>query len=162
MIICGIDPGTRFTGFGVLEIGSASDRYINHGTLSPKGDDLSLRLKEIYLGLVQVFETYRPVEVAVETSFYAKNAQTALKLGQVRGVIFLAAAMAQLPIFEYSPSEIKKAVCGYGQAEKEQVSTMVRTILHLAPGTIDSLDAGDALAASICHASSRKLKGLQR
>lgn len=160
MIICGIDPGTRFTGFGVLETGSATDKHIAHGTLSPKGDDLSLRLKEIYLGLVKVFETYQPAEVAVETSFYAKNAQTALKLGQVRGVIFLAAAMAQIPIFEYSPSEIKKAVCGYGQAEKEQVSTMVKTILHLGPDVLDSLDASDALATCICHASSRKFRRL--
>ena len=93
MIICGIDPGTRATGYGVIEIGSSTDKYIAHGTIKPQGDDLSLRLKTIYRELDEIFRQYRPQEVAVETSFYSKNAQTALKLGQVRGVIFLAAAL---------------------------------------------------------------------
>ncbi len=156
MIICGIDPGTRATGYGVIEIGSSTDKYIAHGTIKPQGDDLSLRLKTIYRELDEIFRQYRPQEVAVETSFYSKNAQTALKLGQVRGVIFLAAALNDIPVFEYAPTEIKKAACGYGQAEKQQVSAMVCTILNIRP--IKSADATDALAACICHSSCRNIR----
>lgn len=160
MIICGVDPGTRFTGYGVIEIRGSQDVYVAHGTIKPKAKDLPGRLKEVYTGLEEVFTRYRPQEVAVETSFYAKNAQTALKLGQVRGVIILAATLLDIPVFEYTPTEVKKAVCGYGQAEKDQVCDMVKTILHIRDLDIASRDATDALAIGVCHSSSRNIKRL--
>ena len=122
MIICGIDPGTRFTGYGVLEIKGNQVSYLDHGTISPKGDDLPDRLKMVQLGIAEGLERFSPEEVAVETSFYAKNAQTALKLGQVRGVIVLAASLLDIPVFEYTPTEVKKATCGFGRADKDQRS----------------------------------------
>jgi crossover junction endodeoxyribonuclease RuvC len=163
MIICGIDPGTRITGYGILDIRSrprAQLCYVSHGTIRPKGDDLALRLKEIFLKITEIFREYRPAEVAVETTFHALNAQSALKLGQARGVVILAATLLDIPVFEYSPTEVKKATCGYGHADKEQVSSMICTILHLPKGTVASVDASDALAIGLCHSSSRRLKEL--
>lgn len=165
MIICGIDPGTRITGYGVLDIGSrprANLSYVAHGTIRPGGDDLSLRLKEIFLKITDIFSQYRPAEVAVETTFHALNAQSALKLGQARGAVLIAASLLDIPVFEYSPTEVKKATCGYGHADKDQVSAMISTILHLPRGTVASADASDALAIGLCHSSSRKLRELAR
>lgn len=165
MIICGIDPGTRITGYGVLDIGSrprANLSYVAHGTIRPGGDDLSLRLKEIFLKITDIFSEYQPVEVAVETTFHALNAQSALKLGQARGAVLIAASLLDIPVFEYSPTEVKKATCGYGHADKDQVSAMISTILHLPRGTVASADASDALAIGLCHSSSRKLRELAR
>lgn len=165
MIICGIDPGTRITGYGVLDIGSrprATLSYVAHGTIRPGGDDLSLRLKEIFLKITDIFSEYRPAEVAVETTFHALNAQSALKLGQARGAVLIAASLLGIPVFEYSPTEVKKATCGYGHADKDQVSAMISTILHLPRGTVASADASDALAIGLCHSSSRKLRELAR
>ena len=158
MIICGIDPGTRFTGYGVLEIKGNQVSYLAHGTICPKGDDLPQRLKTVHLGIAEVLERFSPEEVAVETSFYAKNAQTALKLGQVRGVIVLAASLLDIPVFEYTPTEVKKATCGYGRADKDQISQMVSALLKMPK--IKSHDATDALAVGICHSSSRKIRRL--
>lgn len=161
MIICGVDPGTRATGYGILELQlNGSAEYIIHGTIRPRAKDLPGRLKQIYLELLQVFEHFKPQEVAVESSFYAKNAQTAMKLGQVRGVIILAATLHDIPVFEYTPTEIKSATCGYGHAGKDQVSSMVSTLLNLPQGLIVSRDATDALAVSVCHTSSRRMKGV--
>lgn len=165
MIICGIDPGTRITGYGILDIRSrprANLSYVAHGTIRPKGDDLSLRLKEIFLKITEIFHEYRPAEIAVETTFHALNAQSALKLGQARGAVLIAASLLDLPVFEYSPTEVKKATCGYGHADKDQVSAMISTILHLPRGTVASADASDALAIGLCHSSSRKLRELTR
>ena len=163
MIICGIDPGTRITGYGILDIRSrprAQLSYVSHGTIRPKGDDLSLRLKEIFLKITEIFREYRPAEVAIETTFHALNAQSALKLGQARGAIILAATLLDIPVFEYSPTEVKKATCGYGHADKGQISAMITTILHLPKGTVASVDASDALAIGLCHSSCRRLKEL--
>lgn len=165
MVICGIDPGTRITGYGVLDIGGrprATLSYVAHGTIRPGGDDLSLRLKEIFLKITDIFSQYRPAEVAVETTFHALNAQSALKLGQARGAVLIAASLLGIPVFEYSPTEVKKATCGYGHADKDQVSAMISTILHLPRGTVASVDASDALAIGLCHSSSRKLRELAR
>lgn len=163
MVICGIDPGTRVTGYGVLEISSRSAgsiAYVAHGIIRTGADDLAGRLKEIFLGLSEVFREYQPGEVAVETSFHALNAQSALKLGHARGAILLAAALQEIPIFEYTPTEIKKATCGYGRADKEQIHTMVSTILHLPRNLVSSRDASDALAIGVCHSSCRRFKEL--
>jgi crossover junction endodeoxyribonuclease RuvC len=161
MIICGIDPGTRITGYGILDIRSrprAELAYVSHGTIRPKGDDLSLRLKEIFLRITELFQEHRPAEVAIETQFHALNAQSALKLGQARGVIILAASLLEIPVFEYSPTEVKKATCGYGHADKDQIAAMITTILHLPKGSVASADASDALAIGLCHSSSRRMR----
>ncbi len=160
MIICGIDPGTRTTGYGILDIGLSKPLYIAHGIITPTGMDLSKRLGMIFKELTRVLDKYSPTEVAVEASFYALNAQTALKLGQVRGVIILAATLMDIPVYEYSPTEVKKATCGYGHANKAQVATMVRLLLGLPKDSPMPSDASDALAVAICHSSSRIMKGL--
>lgn len=163
MIICGIDPGTRITGYGVLSINAPSASsigYIAHGTIRPRSIDLAGRLKEIFLGLTEVFRQHQPLEVAVETSFHAVNAQTALKLGHARGAIILAATLLDIPVFEYTPTEVKKATCGYGRADKDQIYAMVNTILHLPRDLVSSRDASDALAIGVCHTSCRRFKEL--
>lgn len=158
MIICGIDPGTQCTGYGILDITAHQSIYIAHGTIRPKASDLTQRLKEIFLKVTDMLSAYQPHEGAIETSFYATNAQTALKLGQVRGIIILAMTMRDIPVYEYTPTEIKKATCGYGHAEKGQIGAMVHTLLKLPRGAIASKDATDALAIGFCHASSRRMK----
>lgn len=163
MIICGIDPGTRATGYGIIDIRNTSRAqlcYVSHGTIRPKTDILAVRLKEIFLSLTEVLRTYNPAEVAIETTFHALNSQSALKLGQARGAIILAATLLDIPVFEYTPTEVKKATCGYGRADKEQVSAMMATILHLPKDLVTSLDASDALAIGLCHSSSRRMKEL--
>jgi crossover junction endodeoxyribonuclease RuvC len=160
MIICAFDPGTHCTGYGVLDIERNSVKHIAHGTIKPKAEGLSERLKEIHLSVKSILEEYKPVEAAIETSFYAVNAQTALKLGQARGVIILAATLMDLPVFEYTPTEIKKATCGYGHAGKNQISDMVAMLLGIKKNSIASKDATDALAVGICHGASRRIRSL--
>lgn len=164
MIICGIDPGTRSTGYGILDLCSkpSSLVHVAHGTIKPRSDESAGRLKEIFIGLTDIFRQYKPEEVAVETSFHALNSQTALKLGQARGAILLAAAMLGIPVFEYTPTEVKKATCGYGHADKEQIHSMVSTILHLPKTAVKSMDASDALAIGVCHSSSRRMRRLSQ
>lgn len=162
MIICGIDPGTRATGYGILDILSRSQTslaYVSHGTIRPRSEDLALRLREIFTSITEIFREYSPQEVAIESTFHAVNVQSALKLGQARGVVILAASLLSIPVFEYSPTEVKKATCGYGRAGKDQVSAMIATILHLPKDAIASADASDALAIGLCHSSCRRLKG---
>jgi len=160
MIICGFDPGTHCTGYGVIDINGSSLKHIAHGTIRPKAPGLSDRLKEIHLNVISILEEFRPAEFSIETSFFATNAQTALKLGQVRGVIILAATLLGIPVFEYTPTQIKKAACGYGHADKQQISDMVAMLLGVKKGTIASKDASDALAVGICHSASRRFGGI--
>lgn len=161
MIICGIDPGSRCTGYGIIDMhaASASLVHVAHGTIKPRSDDMANRLKELYVALTDLFQRFSPAEVAVESTFHALNAQSALKLGQARGAVLLAAAMLDIPVFEYTPTEVKKATCGYGHAEKDQIHIMVSTILHLSRDTVKSKDASDALAIGVCHSSSRRMRG---
>jgi crossover junction endodeoxyribonuclease RuvC len=164
MIICGIDPGNKATGYGILDMHSTPSSLIHvaHGTIKPVSDDTAGRLKEIFDGLTDIFRQFNPEEVAVESSFHALNSQTALKLGQARGAILLAAAMLEIPVFEYTPTEVKKATCGYGHAGKDQIHAMVSTILHLPKTAITSLDASDALAIGVCHSSTRRMRRLMQ
>ncbi len=162
MIICGVDPGTRATGYGILDVEGSKCSYISHGTITPKEKAISERLKTMFSELTEVFRKHHPQEMAIETSFYAINAQSALKLGQARGVIILAATLRDIPVFEYSPTEVKKATCAYGRAGKAQVGAMVKAILNLPKDSISSKDATDALAIGLCHASSRRFKGIIR
>jgi len=152
MRVLGIDCGTEYTGYGVVELGRNSElACLTWGAirLSPR-DPLATRLSVIFRQLGSVIEEHRPDNVAIEDVFYAVNAKSALKLGQVRGVAMLAAATAGLDVAEYSPLSIKAAVVGYGRAEKQQVQHMVTRLLNLHE-IPEPADAADALAIAICH-----------
>jgi crossover junction endodeoxyribonuclease RuvC len=148
--IVGIDPGTVTTGWGVVEAVGGSINHVAHGTIpASNGQGQAARLSRIYRGLRDVIEDYEPGGVSLERVFFAHNAQSALKLGQARGVALLAAAERNVAVHEYASTEIKMAVVGYGQATKEQVQKMVALLLHLSAKI--AADAADALAAAICH-----------
>ncbi len=150
-VVLGIDPGTLVTGYGIIAQNGSTRRHIASGTIpNPAGSPIAERLKTIYDGLVSIIATYRPTEVAIETAFYGKNARSALTLGQARGVSILAAVHHRLPLSEYAPREVKKAVVGNGNASKQQVQFMVKALLHL-PGRAMALDTSDALAVALCH-----------
>jgi len=152
MRVMGIDCGTQYTGYGVVEV-NAQDRLccLTCGAikLSPR-QPLSTRLATIFNGLSAIITEHRPDEVAIEDVFYALNLKSAFKLGEVRGVAMLSASSAGLPVAEYSPLSIKSAVVGYGRAEKHQVQHMVAQLLGLAE-VPEPADAADALAIAICH-----------
>lgn len=151
MIILGVDPGTLITGFGVVELRAGNLSMLHYDVVRNRSDRaMPLRLKAIYAALCSVIERYHPDEVALETAFYGKNAQSALKIGQARGVSMLAAIIHELPTAEYSPREVKKSVVGNGAASKHQVQYMVKTLLRLRE-TPRFYDATDALAVAICH-----------
>lgn len=156
MIILGIDPGSRITGYGLVEQRGNRLLHVDNGAITTRsGDDLALRLKTIHDELCRVIERYAPVALAVEQIFVAKNALSALKLGHARGVALLAGVNAGLPIAEYTALQVKGAVVGYGRASKDQVQQMVRTLMKLPE--IAQQDASDALAVAICHAHSHGL-----
>jgi len=151
MRVLGIDCGSRVTGYGVIDTDGADCIFVCCGAIRSKASDpLPHRLKYIHNGIIEIIAKLRPDAAAFESLFYATNVASALKLGHVRGVSMFAAAEANLPIYEYSPLEVKSAVTGYGRAEKLQVQQMVRALLKLdAPP--QPYDASDALAVAICH-----------
>jgi crossover junction endodeoxyribonuclease RuvC len=156
MRVLGIDCGTEYTGYGVVDLlseGQNKDRLVcvvcGAIKVSPR-DPMPTRLSRISVGLQQLISQHQPERVAIEDVFYATNVKSALKLGQVRGVAMLAAASAGLEVAEYSPLSIKSAVVGYGRAEKHQVQQMVARLLNLAQ-IPEPADAADALAIAICH-----------
>ncbi len=152
MRVLGIDCGTEYTGYGVVELVDDERLVcIVSGAIkvSPR-DPMPMRLSRISIGLQELIIEHRPDRVAIEDVFYAVNVKSALKLGQVRGVAMLAAATAGLEVAEYSPLSIKSAVVGYGKAEKHQVQQMVTRLLNL-DQVPESPDAADALAIAICH-----------
>ena len=151
MRVLGIDCGSRVTGYGVIDTDGADCVFVRCGAIRSKpSDSLAERLKCIHSGIVQIIQELQPEAAAFENVFYATNVQSALKLGHVRGVSMFAAAQASLPIYEYSPLEVKSAVTGYGRAEKPQVQQMVRALLKL-NALPEPYDASDALAVAICH-----------
>jgi crossover junction endodeoxyribonuclease RuvC len=151
MIIIGIDPGTIITGIGIIEAKKNKLYPIYYDAIKlDKYAHFPTRLKVIYESIIDKIDTYNPDEFAMETAFYGKNVQSALKIGQARGVSFLAAMRREIPANEYSPREIKKAVTGNGAASKEQVSYMVKTILKISKAP-KLFDETDALAVAICH-----------
>jgi crossover junction endodeoxyribonuclease RuvC len=157
-IILGIDPGSRTTGYGIIEEVNRKIRYIDSGCIRTAAGELSQRLLQIYDGICLLMDTYFPQEVAIEQVFMHKNASSALKLGHARGVAMVAAASHRVQVSEYSPREIKLAVAGYGAAEKEQVKHMVVQLLML--NRAPQSDASDALAIAICHSHQRHFKGI--
>jgi crossover junction endodeoxyribonuclease RuvC len=152
--VLGLDPGSRRTGFGVIECRGGQLVAVVHGCLSLAAAAPAARLRMIFEGLQELMSQHHPAEVAVERVFVSRNADSALKLGQARGAA-LCAVPAGVPVFEYAPRAVKLAVVGSGAAEKFQVAHMIRTLLALSerPGA----DAADALAVAVCHAHARRL-----
>ena len=148
-IILGIDPGSRVTGYGVIRQQGRRLLYIGSGCIRTQVDDLPSRLGKIYAGVSEIITQYQPDCFAIEQVFMAKNADSALKLGQARGVAILAAVNNNLPVFEYAARQVKQTVTGTGAAETAQVQHMVRSILKLSAAP--QADAADALAIAITH-----------
>ena len=149
--ILGLDPGLRFTGWGIIESTGNHLRYIAHGVAKTDDQaDLAIRLQQIYQELRRVIECYAPDAAAVEEVFVNKNPASTLKLGMARGVVLLAPAESNLPVAEYSANRVKKSVVGSGHADKMQVESMVKLLLPDAREA--TKDAADALAVAICHA----------
>ena len=149
MRVLGIDPGSRITGFGVIEINNGKLLYVSSGCIKMKEQDLPARLKTIFDGISEVIESASAEFLAIEDVFVSRNARSAIVLGQARGAAISAGVNRGLPVAEYTALQIKKSVVGYGQADKTQVQHMVRSILAL-DGTPQQ-DAADALACAICH-----------
>jgi len=149
LVILGIDPGSRITGYGVVDDSQHNPRYLASGCLRLKDDDLAQRLAQIYAGITELIAVHRPDALAIEQVFMSKNADSALKLGQARGVAIVCAANHGLPVSEYGPRQIKQAVTGTGAAEKAQVQHMVTAVLGLSGSP--QADAADALAIALTH-----------
>ena len=153
--IIGIDPGLRRTGWGVVETVGNSLRFVASGTVTSDAKlDLASRLRQIHDGLSAVVHHHRPDEAAVEQTFVNKDAVATLKLGQARGVALLVPALAGLPVAEYAPNAVKKAVIGVGHGEKAQIHMMVKVLMPRA--SFEGDDAADALAIAICHTHHRQ------
>ncbi len=157
--ILGLDPGLQHTGWGLIEVSGSRLRHLGDGVVSTTADlPLAERLLQIHHALVLLMETHRPAEAAVEHTYVNKNPGAALKLGQARGVVLLAPALAGVIVAEYQAMEVKRAVVGTGHADKIQVADMVRRLL---PGaTLRRADASDALAVAICHAHHRATRNI--
>ena len=152
--ILGIDPGSRLTGYGVIEVRGQRAEYIASGCVRMADEDFAQRLRAIFEGVGEVVERYRPTEIAIEKVFVQRNVDSALKLGQARGAAICAVVSRSLPIAEYSPAQIKQALVGRGAAAKEQVQHMVKTLLQLIESP--QADAADALACALCHSHTRQ------
>jgi crossover junction endodeoxyribonuclease RuvC len=150
--ILGIDPGSRITGFGLIESNGVRSTHIAHGILRLEGEALPPRLGEIFARISELIERHRPEVMAIEQVFVAKNPASALKLGQARGAAICAAIQHGLSVAEYTPTRIKQSVVGTGRADKGQIQHMVRMILGLAENP--PTDAADALAVALSHAHS--------
>jgi crossover junction endodeoxyribonuclease RuvC len=147
--ILGIDPGSRITGYGVIDFHQNHARHVASGCIHLGGGDLTARLRAIFDGITAVVDHEGPAELAVEQVFFHRNAASALKLGQARGAALMAGVHRGLPLFEYSPTQVKQAVTGRGHAAKNQVQHMIKMLLCLRE--LPASDAADALAVAICH-----------
>lgn len=160
MIILGFDPGIAIVGFGIIKKEGSLIKPLQYGSIQTKAElDTGTRLKQIYDASKEIIETFHPEAVSVEKLFFNRNVTTALTVGQARGVLILAAVEANLPIFEYTPLQVKQAIVGYGRAEKKQIQEMVRMYLNIKEVPKPD-DVADALAIAICHAHSAKLTSL--
>jgi crossover junction endodeoxyribonuclease RuvC len=149
-LILGIDPGSRITGYGIIDCLGSTNEYVTSGCIRlTRGFSLPEKLEEIFKGITEIIGQYSPQEMAIEEVFMARNADSALKLGQARGVAIVAAKLQGLPVSEYAAKKVKQAVVGTGAASKEQIQHMVRVLLKL-PGNPQQ-DAADALAIALCH-----------
>jgi crossover junction endodeoxyribonuclease RuvC len=161
MLVIGIDPGTAITGYGLVrDLPDGSLSVVDYGVIeTPAHSEMPSRLLEMHRGLTEVLLLHRPDSAAVEKLFFSKNVRTAISVGQGRGVALLALAQAGVPVGEYTPTEVKQAVVGYGGADKNQVQQMVRALLNL-PEIPRPDDAADALAIAICHLNSARMRGM--
>ncbi len=151
MRILGIDPGYAIVGYGVVEARSGMYLPVEYGAVTTRaGEDFGLRLKEIYEGMAQLLSAHRPQAAAVEKLYFTNNKTTGIGVAEARGVILLALAQAGVPLYEYTPMQVKQAVTGYGKALKPQVQEMTRRLLRL-PSVPKPDDTADALALAICH-----------
>jgi crossover junction endodeoxyribonuclease RuvC len=152
MIILGVDPGTNLTGFGIIKQDINSYTLVTNGLIRLSlNKSLSEKLVIIYDELFKLIKLFKPDEFALETAFFGKNVQSAMKIGYARGAAILAAAHCNIPLSEYTPREIKKSVVGKGAASKEQVSFMIKTLLSIKENKM-KFDESDALAVALCHA----------
>ena len=150
MRLLGVDPGLRFTGWGVVDFEGNRLRHVANGVIKSGNGELAIRLRRLHDGLQEVVATHAPDSAAIEETFVNRDGQSTLKLGQARGVAMLVPALAGIPVSEYAANSVKKSVVGYGHADKTQIGHMIGVLL---PGAIvDSPDAADALAIAICHA----------
>ena len=157
--ILAIDPGSRITGFGIIDVINGKTHYVNSGCIKLPDEVLSVRLKHIFNYISVLLEEYKPDEFAIEEVFLAKNANSALKLGQARGVAIVAASLRELAVHEYAARRVKQSVVGNGNADKSQVQSMVQLLLNLS--SKPQADAADALAIALCHANTRTSGGLE-
>ncbi len=156
--VLGLDPGSRATGYALLECVGTVSTYLVSGSIRTTAESFPLRLQEIFAGVSRLVSEYRPDEVAIERVFMHRNPDSAIKLGQARGAALCGTFAVEPRIYEYAPREIKLAVVGTGAAQKEQVQLMVKQLLRLS-GTLGP-DAADALAIALCHANTRRLASL--
>jgi crossover junction endodeoxyribonuclease RuvC len=152
--VLGIDPGSRITGYGIIDMQGNHATHIAHGSIRIQGDDLAAKLRYLYRELIRLLDEHRPDEISVEKVFMHKNADSALKLGQARGCAITACAEMDLPVFEYTATQVKQATVGKGHAAKEQVQHMIKVLLCLR--SLPEPDAADALAIALCHGHSRE------
>ena len=150
--ILGIDPGSRRTGFGIVDVIGSKTQYVASGVIRLPTGELPARLKVIFDNISELIGEYQPVEMAIEDVFFARDPRAALKLGQARGAAIVAGVTADLPVGEYSAKTVKQAVVGNGGASKDQVQQMIMRLLKLPAPPQE--DAADALAVAICHAHS--------
>lgn len=154
MLILGLDPGTATTGYGVIRVQGYKLSCVSYGVITTSPElMMPKRLEIIYNDLTEILKKYRPDQVAIEQLFFGRNTTTAITVGQSRGVLLLRLAQEGLPIYEYTPMQVKKALVGYGSAEKKQVQYMVQNVLKLEEIPKPD-DAADALAIAICHRNS--------
>jgi len=159
--ILGIDPGLRFTGWGVIDVEGSRLKHVANGTVkSDSSMELARRLVQIHAGLMEVMELYNPDEAAVENTFVNKDASATLKLGQARGIALLVPSLSGLTVGEYAPNHVKKSVVGVGHADKHQIKAMIGILLPQCK--LDSADSADALAVAITHAHHRGQRSLQQ
>ncbi|GHC20306.1 crossover junction endodeoxyribonuclease RuvC [Kushneria pakistanensis] len=149
MILLGIDPGSRLTGFGVIDVSSVTPRYVASGCIRINATTLAQKLAQVYAGVAEVIAQHAPGEMAIEQVFMSKNADSALKLGQARGTAIVCAANHGLDVHEYAARRIKQVVTGNGGADKTQVQHMVQSTLRLSG--LPQADAADALAIALTH-----------
>jgi crossover junction endodeoxyribonuclease RuvC len=160
MRVLGIDPGSRITGYGIIDsVGNRLLHVDNGAIFTDVKKEFPLRLQTIYRELTEIIERYQPEMMAIENIFFGKSVQSALKLGQARGAALVAGVNAGLPVFEYSALQVKQAVVGHGKSAKVQVQQMLKALLNLPE--IAQEDASDALAVAVCHAHSCGMNALR-
>ena len=158
MIILGIDPGIAIVGYGIVEYKNSRFRVIDYGAVTtPAHTDILKRLDMVYKGISTIIKNYNIDEVGIEELFFNKNVKTAITVAQARGVTLLACQHNNVPVYEYTPLQVKQGVCGYGRADKSQVQKMVTSFLNLKKVPTPD-DVADALAIAICHAHANRLE----